>query len=292
MWDVRLVQALARQHDLIAWWQLRDIGWRVEAIDQWVRRNGWRAVHRGVYAAFRGPLTQRQRWIAAILTAPGTYLNGFSATALYGSHAWAGDHETVVRPGSGGKRRYPGLLVARSSTLAGSTRVFEGLPVVTAERALVDLAACLDRRQLGRAFRESHRLRHSTADSLAKVLGGQRGTRYLAHLCDRYATIPYHRCRSDAESRGLEILHDAGIEPPAVNVQVNGPRPDFTWRRHKLIIEVDGEQFHQFADEDAAKTARWEAAGYRVRRISSAVIYARPHDLVRLYHSNVPLTPS
>ena len=73
-----------------------------------------------------------------------------------------------MRPGSGGKRRYPGLLVSRSSTLEGQVTRKDGLPVVVAERALVDLAL------------------------------------------------------------------------PAVNIKLNGPRPDFTWRRHRLIIEIDG----------------------------------------------------
>lgn len=290
MWDVRLVRVLAGQDDLVGWWQLRAIGWSEEAINEWVRRNGWRAVHRGVYAAFRGPLTQRQRWVAAVLTAPGTHLNAFSAANAYGFHLSELGYETVVRAGSGGKRRYPGLLVSRSITLDGHLALVDRIPAVTAERALIELAPSLRRGRLRRAFRESHRLRCTTADSLARVLRGQRGTALLAELCDRYATIPYHRCRSDAECRGLEILHDAGIEPPAVNVQVNGPRPDFTWRRHKLIIEIDGGQFHEFGDVDARKQARWEAVGYRVRRISSADVYAWPHLLVALYRSNVPLT--
>jgi hypothetical protein len=288
MWDVRLVQVLAGQEDLVAWWQLHNLGWAPPVINGWVRRHGWRTIHNGVYAVFRGPLTERQRWIAAILTAPGTYLCAHSVANAYGFHLSQLGYETVVRAGSGGPRMYPGLRVTRSTALEGHTSLVDHIPAVTAELALVQLAGDLDRGQLGRAFRESHRLRHSTADSLAKVLKGQRGTRYLAHLCDRYATIPYHRCRSDAESRGLEILHDAGIEPPAVNVQVNGPRPDFTWRRHKLIIEVDGAQFHEFAEEDAAKAAKWKAVGYRVKRISSDDVYANPDHLVRLYHANVP----
>lgn len=291
MWDVRLVGLLAKQEDLVSWWQLRELDWSESAINDWVRKNGWRTIHRGVYAAFRGPLTQRQRWIAAVLTAPGTHLCGPSATALHGFHAWEGGYETVVREGSGGPRRYPGLEVHRSTTLTGQRTRRHGIPVVVAERALVDVAPRLDEQRLARAFREAHRLRCLTADSLAKCLNRQRGTALLAELCDRYATIPYHRCRSDAESRALEILHDAGIEPPEVNVRINGPRPDFTWRRHRLIIEVDGAQFHEFADEDARKAARWEAAGYRVRRIGSDDIYRRPERLVALYRSNVPYTP-
>jgi hypothetical protein len=288
MWDVRLVPVLEAQDDLVAWWQLRAIGWSRAMIEQHSWDHRWRSVHRGVYALSRAPLTQRQRWIAAVLTAPGTFLAGLSAAACWGFHEWDGRYETVVRPGSGGRRRYPGLLVARSSTLTGQTTRSDGIPIVTAERALIDLAARPERQELARAFRESIRLRCTTADGISKVLAGQRGTAVLAALCDRYATIPYHRCRSDAEGRALEVLHDAGVEPPAVNVQVNGPRPDFTWRRHKLIIEVDGSQFHQFVDEDARKQARWEAAGYRVRRITSDDVYSRPERLVALYRSNVP----
>lgn len=288
MWDVRLVQILERQDDLVAWWQLLELDWPRTTINEWVRRHGWRSIHKGVYAVFRGELTQRQRWIAAVLTAPGTALCGLSAGAVHGYHGRAGAFETVVRRGSGGKRTYPGLLVSRSTTLDGHLTRVDGLPVVVAERGLVDLAPLLGEWELRRAFREASRLSCLTADSLAKTLNGQRGTALLADLCDRYATIPYHRCRSDAESRGLEILHDAGIEPPAVNVKVNGPRPDFTWRRQKLIIEVDGAQFHEFADEDEAKAAKWQAVGYRVRRISSDDVYARPERLVALYRANVP----
>lgn len=153
------------------------------------------------------------------------------------------------------------------------------------------MSPSLDSWQRGRAFREAIRVGATTANEISRALAGQRGSRPLGALCDRYGTLPYHRCRSDAEARGLEILHDAKIPPPSVNVQVNGPRPDFTWRKQRLIIEVDGPQFHLFADEDERKAARWEAVGYRVRRISSGDIYARPASLVALYRANVPDPP-
>lgn len=292
MWDVQLVQVLAKQDDLVSWWQLRELGWTRRRIEHYTWSEHWRPVHRGVWCVSRGDLTQRQRWIAAVLTAPATFLTGRSACACFGFADWAGNYETVVRSGSGGPRHYPGLCVSRSSMLKGRTTRREGIPILRAESALISVAAAPDRPDVRRAFRESIRLRCTTANTIARALEGQRGSALLGDLCDRYATLPYHRCRSDAESRGLEILHDAGIPPPAVNVQVNGPRPDYTWRRLKLIIEVDGPQFHLFADEDAAKEARWRAVGYRVRRISSTEVYSRPGSLVALYRANVPLAPS
>lgn len=224
-----------------------------------------------------------------MLTAPNSHLFADSACALHGFAEWSGGHESVVRPGSGGPRRYAGLLVARSTALDGHTTHVQGIPTVSAPFALVSVAPRWDTWQLGKGFRESIRVKATTADEIAKGLAGQRGTAVLADRCDRYATIPYHRCRSDAESLGLEILHNARAEPPEVNVSVAGARPDFTWRRHKLIIEIDGPQYHLFADEDARKQARWEAAGFTVRRLSSNDVYFRPERLVALTQPNVPI---
>lgn len=286
--DVRLVGVLQAQDDVIAGWQLRAMGWTRAMIEQRVCDHGWRVVHRGVYVLSRARLTQRQRWVAAVLTAPDTSLYGRSACAGHGFLEWTGSEQFVVRPGSGGPRRYPGLVVFRSSMLEGRTTRVEGIPALSAPNALISVSAGLSAGQRGRAFRESIRIGATTADEISRALAGQRGSRSLGALCDRYGTLPYHRCRSDAEARGLEILHDAAIPPPAVNVQVNGPRPDYTWRAAKLIIEVDGPQFHLFADEDARKEARWRAAGYRVLRICSTEVYERPGALVALYRANVP----
>lgn len=288
MWDVRLDRLLCGQEDLVSGWQLRQLGWSRSQINDTVWSRRWRAIHHGVWATHRGELTQRHRWIAAVLTAPDTFLFADSACACHGFAEWTADHETVVRPGSGGRRFYPGLLVARSTALAGQVTRVERLPVVSAPFALISVAPRWDRWALARAFRESIRIGATTANEIARALAGQRGTRLLADRCDRYASIPYHRCRSDAESRALEVLHDAGVEPPAVNVRVAGPRPDLTWRRHRLIIEIDSKEFHVFPDEDARKQAIWEAAGYRVLRIWANDVYFQPQRLLALAPPNVP----
>jgi len=170
--------------------------------------------------------------------------------------------------------------VARSSTLQGQTAELDGIPITTAARTVVDLAGSLRPFELGRAFRESIRLNTTTADEIARSVRGQRGTRRLKLLCDRYATIPYHRCRSDAESRALEVLHDAGVAAPRVNVRVGGLEADLVWRTRRLIIEVDSREFHPFPDEDARKQARWEQVGYTVRRVMANDVYYRPELLL------------
>ena len=285
--DVHLRKLTGRQENLIATWQLRRAGWNHRTVHHWATKELWTPVHDGVWALTQAPLTRRQLQVAAVLTAPGTFLAAESACGCHGFVEWNGSYETVVRPGSGGPRRYPGLVVYRSLTLEGQTTRHDGIPVVCPERALIDVAPRLDRFQLGRGFREACRLRCTTANEIAKRLNGQRGTRLLGDLCDRYATIPYHRCRSDAESRGLEILHDAGVPLPQVNIRVAGREADYVWRECKLIVEVDSKEFHFFGIDDADKQAVWERAGYTVKRIWANDIYYRPHMLPALVNVQI-----
>jgi hypothetical protein len=288
MEHVRLRRLLAEQDNLVAGWQLAAIDWNHAMIDHRVANHGWRAIHRGVWTPQPNPLTERQRWRAATLTAPRTWLNAFSAANFYEFH-WSNlGYETVVRSGNAGKRKYRGLLVAHSATLDGHVDINSGIPIVSPERALIEIAASLEQRRLRRAFRESIRVRTTTAEGISKALAGQRGSGVLTALCDRYGELPYHRCNSDAESRALEVFADAHIPIPLVNVPFRGPRPDFRW--HRLIIEIDSKEFHQFPDVDASYQAKWEAGGALVKRFPAGQVYTHPERLVALYRANVHFT--
>ena len=264
-------------------WQLRALGWSRGKVRHHAAARGWRRVHPGVYVLNSAPLTRVQLWFAAVLTAPGTVLSHGSAGACFGFHRFEQPYEVVTRPGRGGRRRQGGVLVFRSAVPDAEVTRHMGIPVTRAERVLVDLAAGLDDRRLGRAFRESVRLKATTArrvlDSV-RLHQGQPGTARLGALATRYRKLPYARTRSDAEGRALEVLHDAGRPAPRVNVRIAGEEADLAW--DGLIVEIDGPQYHQFRQEDARKEAAWRAAGYVVRRISSDAVYARPEELLAL----------
>ena len=277
--DVHLQGLAAQQADIVAGWQLEAVGWNRARVDHRVRRHGWRVVHPGVYALTQAPLTRRQRWLAATLTAPDCVLSHASAGACWGVRPFDGNFETVTRPGDGGPRRFGGMLVSRSRTLKGDTTRTEGIRITTVERTLIDLAPHVSAPATGRAFREGLRLKLTTAAKLRSSTErhtGRRGTKVLAELATRYATVPYARTRSDAEGRALELLHDGGEQPPAVNARIGGEEADLVWRERRLIVEIDGPQYHRFRDENARKERLWEAAGYTVRRVASDVVYERP----------------
>jgi very-short-patch-repair endonuclease len=177
------------------------------------------------------------------------------------------------------------LFVLRSKTLVGDTTTRDGIRITTAARTLIDLTPELSPRQTGRAVREALRLKTTTPWLLQETLDrhrGRRGTRLLRDLVSHYSQVAYGRTRSDAEGRALEVLHDAGIEPPRVNSRIAGEEADLSWPGKRLIIEIDGPQYHQFPDEDERKQRCWEQAGYVVRRIGSGAVYDEPAQLVAL----------
>ncbi len=289
--NVHLRELAAAQADLVASWQLVDAGWTRRMIEQQARNRGWRRVHSGVYALTQAPLTRRQLWFAATLTTRDSVLSHASAADCWGFRTFKGRFQTIIRPGSGGRKRAGSVLVYRSKSLAGDTTMRDGMPITTAARTLVDLAPGLRPRDLARALREALRLGVTSVREVLDAVArhrGRRGTTRLAELARRYAGLDYRRTRSNAEARALEVLHDAGIQAPHVNLRIAGEEADLVWLRDKLIIEIDGPQYHRFADEDARKQGRWEAAGFVVRRISSAAVYDQPGRLVELATTGAP----
>jgi very-short-patch-repair endonuclease len=291
--DVHVRKLAARQADLVAAWQLASAGFSPAMVEFRLSKWGWRLVHPGVYALTSSPLTQHQRWVAATLTTPTSVLSHASAAACWGIRRTRTRLETITRPGDGGPRQMAGLLVLRSKTLDGNTTLHEGIPITTAARTLIDLAPHLNSKQVGRALREALRLKATSTQLLFNALAthaGRRGTRKLKELATRYAALPLNRTRSDAEGLALELLQEAGVEQPRVNIEIAGEEADLVWPEHKLIIEIDGPQYHQFPAEDERKQRRWENAGYAVRRIPSDAVYDDPARLIALA-PRLPWTP-
>lgn len=230
MKDDTLRRRAARQEGLVAVWQLLDGGMTRGAVRYQVRE--LRELHDGVYVTGDAPITRRQRWWAAALTAPGRWVSHASAGAAYEFRPWEGTFEVVTTLGNGGPRRRGGLLVCRSLTLPGNTTTLGGIPITTAARALADLTPDLDDRELARAVREALRLRVTTCARIQAMLltanGSNRPTR-LAELAGRYAQLPIARARSDPEAHGLELFAEAGARLPLVNATIAGEEADFSW---------------------------------------------------------------
>ena len=177
-------------------------------------------------------------------------------------------------------------------TLRDERDALQGIPITSVVRTLIDLASVTSDRATARALREAVRLELTSLAAVADGLGRhprRKGTRRLGLALARYADLPLERARSGSEVHALEILRDARFELPLLNVRIAGEEADLSWRRLRLIIEIDGGPFHLDKGEDARKAAGWRAAGWTVRRIPSDDVDAGPAALIRLVTpENVP----
>jgi very-short-patch-repair endonuclease len=286
MTDVRVAQLAAQQYNRFSLAQLRDLGIGLDVVRHRLATGRWEAVHEAVFAIAPALGDERSRWMAATLTEGGSVLSHASAAAAWGFWSEPRDVEIVTRPGSGGPRRLDGVLVYRSDTLPRDTTVREGIAITTVARTLLDLAAHFRGARLSRCVREAIRLQTtSTREVMDALLGhhrGRRGSRRLAHTIAAYEGLPVHRARSVSEVLALQLIKQAGRPEPRFNRRVAGEEADFSWRAHKLIIELDGPDFHRDIGEDARKQAIWEAAGWTVERLLSPTVFDRPERFLAL----------
>jgi len=287
MWDAEIARLAGARFNRVARTQLLDLGLARSTIARRVAAGRLVAVEEGVFAV--PPVLEHDewgRWMAATLTAPGSVLSHLSAAAAWGIWTLARAFETITRPGNGGPRRHGGVMVHRSSTLAGECELLRGIPITSPARTLLDLATLrISQRALARAVREAIRLELTSIEAIAACLGRyprRRGVRRLRLVIARYSGLPLARARSGAEVRAMEILRTANRPLPNLNVRIAGEEADLSWPHRRLIIEIDGGPFHLDIGEDARKEACWTRAGWRVRRLPSDDVYERPGRLLTL----------
>ena len=90
------------------------------------------------------------------------------------------------------------------------------------------------------------------------------------------------------ERRLLELIRGAGLPRPLTNVNVAGYEVDFAWPEQRLIIEVDGYEFHRSREafeRDRARDAALLAAGHRVLRVTWRQLITEPQQLVATFSS-------
>jgi very-short-patch-repair endonuclease len=142
--------------------------------------------------------------------------------------------------------------------------------VTAPARTLIDLATTVDDRQLARAIEEAQVLKLVTRRAIAAAATARRpGATAVRAALDRYDEP--RLTRSKAERALLELVRAARLPVPKTNTHVLGHEVDAFWPDHRLIVEVDGYEFHstrEAFERDRRKDARLTAAGYRVIRIT------------------------
>jgi very-short-patch-repair endonuclease len=270
---VRIARLAERQHGVVAHRQLVELGLDRSAVGRWASAGHLIQVHVGVYAVGHGRLSRNARWMAAVLACgSGALLSHSSAAALWGIRVTAGSLIDVSATRS--RHRRPGITLHRPRRLHAEDRATRnGIPVTSIARTLLDLAAVVRPRQLARAIDEADRLGvldvRATERSISRTNGHRgRGLLRRALLVNRG---PQAVTRSELERRFLSLCREAGLPRPQVNIAIEGVEVDVAWPARRLVVELDGYEFHRTRarfEEDRSRDGELLVAGYRVLRIT------------------------
>jgi hypothetical protein len=236
--------------------ELRGCGLTHDAIAARAWSGRLHLLHRGVYAVGHARPPLEGRFLAAVKACgAGAVLSHYSAAALWGLVAWHDRHPEVTVVGTT-PRAHHGIRVHRTRALhAQDVARHEAIPVTSPPRTLVDLASVIPYRPWRRAVRQAQALGRANVAQLVSALGRSGRRPGLAKLRRIVAAGPAPT-RSELEDVVLDLIRDAGLAHPEVNVPLRlaGRRviPDFRWPEHHLVVEADGAAWHD--DELAPRT--------------------------------------
>ncbi len=263
--DERLARWGLGQHRQVTTAQLRAIGWDGDAVAFRVRQGRLHPVFAGVYSLGGPPRSDREWWMASVLTfGAGTRLSDSAAAELYGWVRYPiGDlHVTTStehRPRDG--------ITPHHRTRSTAWRRVEGIPVTGPEQTILDCAATLRNDKLfRRIIRQAQAERTTSHARLVLAAARSTGVRGVARLRRELVDGP-SPTRSANEDRVLDLLRHSGTI--LTNHVIDGDEVDVYLPEHDVVIEVDSGLHDNPAARahDEAKQARLEAKGKLVYRM-------------------------
>ena len=282
---------------------LARLGVSKDRIRRAVRSGRWQEPIPGVVVLHSGPLTRRERLLAALFWAGDAgRLSHTSALHLLGARIdeplarlrVAGVRGDYVSPPDAGlvqvsvphgrHLKSAGFVVVHQSRRPLGDLVVDGLRTTTAARAAVDVALTAGRRQ---------DVDHVIADVLQKDLAQLEELADEVRLAGRRATTWLKDAMADA-SRGMRSVGEsdlrrailsAGLPEPEWGAAIQTPAGtcfvDAYWRRHRVAAEADGAEFHLSAadwERDLRRQNTIQGVGVRMFRFPVRRLRRAPAD--------------
>jgi very-short-patch-repair endonuclease len=244
-----------------------------------------RRIHRGVYAV--GPLDRKGHWMAAVLAGgEGALLSHRDAAMLWNLRETSRRAIDLTVVGAH-RRSRPRLTIHSAIELHPDDRAeIDGIPITSVPRTLLDLAEVVSAQQLCRAYEAAERhglLDMQAVNELVTRSNGRRGLAALLALLE-YDPSPAVGSKSDLESRFLDLVREAGLPLPQLNVSVEGFMVDAYWPRAWLVVELQSWKHHahrQAFERDNERLGRLQLAGYSVLPLTYRQLRDQPDWVIR-----------
>jgi very-short-patch-repair endonuclease len=262
------------QHGVVALWQLTMLGFGPRAVERRIRDGRLHQLHRNVYAVGHRQTSKRGFWWAAVLAyGDESLLSHRSAAELWGlARQRPGPIDVTAPKGRQGPSRRDGIWIHRGRLHDEDRAIEAGIPVSSVARTLFDLAEVVAFEQLEKAWEEADRLKRLRLGDIERVCErgyGRRALKPIRRLLAEARAVT--RTRSPLEERFQRFCRLYDLPPHSTNVDVLGSEVDVLWPGARLIVELDGWEFHRHRaafERDRARDPKLLLAGYRILRVT------------------------
>jgi hypothetical protein len=277
--DARAARLAQRQAAHLSRAQAHALGFSDSSIKRRLRSGRWERVHPGVYRLAGAPETWLGvTWAALLAAGPSANITHETAVRLSGSPHVGPVPVTLTVP-HGGHHRIEGAVVHQIDDLRPHhVRAIQGLPASEPARAVVEVAATLPARRVGRVLDDLVFDRRTTLADVSTRLAevarpGKPGVVPLARLLDERdeRRVPAGSALEDAliaalVAGGLPMPEQQRSLPStgAVEGVVDAAYPDC-----RLILEADGRRWHTRVRDlarDHARDAEAARVGWQTLR--------------------------
>jgi Transcriptional regulator, AbiEi antitoxin len=278
-----LAELATKQHGVVSAAQLRELGYGRNVIAQATTSGRLHRLHRGVYAVGHRDLDWHSHCMAAVLACAPAVASHASAGWLWGLLRYAPGTIDVTAP----SRRHPksAFRVHYAPLQARDHAEREGIPVTSAARTKLDLAATLNSYRLERVLERSEELGIFDLGPIDEVLerfSHHPGARPLRQALDIYRPDPTFT-RSGLEERFLALVEQAGLPRPSMNVNVIGLELDAYWEAERFAVELDVYETHGTRaafETDRLRNEDLLLAGIAVDRVTGPRLKREPQEVM------------
>lgn len=276
--DKGLAEVAGAQRALVCLWQLRELGISRGSYEHRIEAGALHRLFPAVLSVVHPLLEPWAAETAALLHAgDDAVLSHETAAALWGLAATPSF--VVIMLINRRLRSQPGLSIHSVKQLdIRDARLHKGFPVTSVARTLIDCAGT--GRAVDRLLNEARALKLVTNSEIHTAMDrcpGRKGVKALRAVLEAEKESGF--TRSEAERVLKRLIDEGGLERPIFNTTVMGVEADAHWPRLKLVVEVDGHQFHgsyRAFVRDRAKANRLVAAGFVVLRFTWPQLTQRP----------------
>jgi hypothetical protein len=259
--EEQLARLGTEAHGVVTRRELLGAGLTSHEIQQRLRIGSLIRVHRGVYRVGHRAPSVDARYLAAVRACGAdALLCGRAAGHLLRLTKGRAPTPEVVAPG---EHDVPGLLThRRRRTDRHDATTFNGVPVTTVPRTLVDLAAVLPESNLARACHEAEVL-HRTTPAMVEVVLARTTTAAGAATLRAILLGEVPVSLSKIERVFFDLLRGVRLPLPETNRTVDGRRLDCRWPKQRVTAEIDGYRYHH--SRHAWDQDRWRDRAARIR---------------------------